>query len=170
MADDIRYQRRCFFVSPEYAASFWGRYIYIYEGKGSLRLTTNSLRLEAYPGALEIPFHAIKSIGLERFSSWAKPFGLSRLTVSYLKDGEPETIYLVPYESVMDPTWETSKLVASWLETLGGVEELSNRVEPPQLNPVDAPSIGLRLVIGAFLVLIIPLTFMISIGWLMTHR
>src|SRR5262245_49226453 len=81
MADDVRYQRKCFYASPEYSASFWGKFIYIYQGRGSLRLTANSLCLEDCPQSIEIPFHAVKSIRLDHFSSWAKPFGLSRLTV-----------------------------------------------------------------------------------------
>ncbi len=90
---------------------------------------------------MEIPFHAIKSIGIGRFSSWAKPFGLTHLTVSYARDGEPRTINLVPCRSVLDPTWITSELVASWHETLGNVEALTNRVQPAQFEPEPPRSV-----------------------------
>ena len=33
MADDVRYQRKCFYASPEYAESFLGKFVYIYQGK-----------------------------------------------------------------------------------------------------------------------------------------
>jgi hypothetical protein len=139
MSRENRWQRKCYFASAEYAESFWGKFVYIYQGKGGLRLTTDGLSLEAGPRSLEIPFDAIKSIGLGRFSSWAKPAGLEHLIVRYGRDGEFETIYLVPHESAFDPTWTTSELVESWFRTLEGVEELSGRIEPPQFDPVTAP-------------------------------
>lgn len=149
MADDIRYQRKCYYASPEYSASFWGKFIYLYQGHGGLRLTTDSLCLEACTQAVEIPFHAIKSIGIGRFSTWAKPFGLSYLTVSYSRDGEPRMIHLVPCRSVLDLTWVTSDLVASWHETLGNVEELTNRVQPAQFEPDTPRSVRIGVIVLA---------------------
>ena len=104
-----------------------------------------------------------------RFSSWSKPFGLSRLTVSYTQDGEPRAIHLVPYESVLDPTWVTSKLVASWHETLSQVEELSGRVAPPHFE-TEAPRLsGKGIAAAAFLVLVVPLAVVVLVGWLVTR-
>ena len=37
MSDELRVQRKCYYASSEYFNSFWGKYIYIYEGNGSLR-------------------------------------------------------------------------------------------------------------------------------------
>ena len=139
MSDELRYQPSCYYASTAYSESFWGKFIYIYQGKGSLRLTTNSLCLEGCPRAVAIPFQAIKSIRLGRFSSWAKPFGLSRLTVRYTQEGEPRAIHLVPHVSAFDPTTVTSELVASWHETLGRVEELTDRVQSPQFEPEPSP-------------------------------
>ena len=82
IVNDERHEQKCFYASPEYSASFWGKNIWLYQGKGTLRLTAHSLRLDTGPGSLEIPFHQIKSIGLGRFSVWAKPGGLDYLTVA----------------------------------------------------------------------------------------
>jgi hypothetical protein len=161
MSDELRFQRKCFFASSDYAESFCGKYIYIYQGKGSLRLKSNSLCLEGCPQALDIPFGAVNSVTMDRFSSWAKPLGLSRLTVNYLRDGKPTTIHLVPYESVFDSTEVTSNLVASWHETLRQVETLANRVQLSQLEPMTQRS---PLLSGLALagVLILPLV----VSWL----
>ena len=140
MFDELRFQRKCFYASRGYAESFWGKYIYIYQGKGSLHLKSNSLSLEGCPQAIEIPFEAVSSVTMDRFSSWAKPLGLSRLTVNYIRDGEPRTIHLVPFESVFDSTEVTSNLVTSWHETLRQVESLADRVHLSELEPVTQRS------------------------------
>ncbi len=149
--NDERHEQKCFYASPEYSASFWGKNIWLYQGKGTLRLTAHSLRLDTGPGSLEIPFHQIKSIGLGRFSVWAKPGGLDYLTVRYEQDGELKGINLVPYVSVWDPTWNTCKHVAHWYEKLRGVEELTGRLEPPQFDPAVPYSKERRLSVTALL-------------------
>ena len=155
MSDELRFQRKCFYASSNYAESFWGKYIYIYQGKGSLHLKSNSLCLEDCPQAIEIPFEEVNSVTMDRFSSWAKPLGLSRLTVNYLRDGEPRTVHLVPYESVFDSTEVTSSLVASWHETLRHVETLTNRVQLPQFEPEPqrSPALLNGLVVAGALIL-----------------
>lgn len=140
MSQVIRSQRKCYFASGEYAESFWGRNIYLYQGQGGLRLTTDGLKLSTQVGEVEIPFKHIKGVSLTQFSSWSKPFGLSRLTIHHFVDDELRTIHLVPYESAMDPTWTTSKLVEDWFQTLSEVEELTGRIESPTFFPVQPPS------------------------------
>ena len=142
MSQEIRSQRKCLYASAEYAASFWGKYCYIYQGKGSLRLTNEGLSLRSPSQELAIPFESIKSIGLDRFSSWTKPLGLENLTIRFERNGGLETIHLVPFESALDPTWMTSELVESWFQTLGEVEQLTGRIEPPTFEPVKPPNAG----------------------------
>lgn len=142
MSEDLRYQRKCYYASSAYSESFWGKFIYIYQGKGHLHLTKTSLSLERSPENIEIPLSAIEDIRLDRFSSWAKPLGLSRLTVSYTQGSELTTIHLVPHESPFDPTTITSKLVASLYETLRGVKSLANRMQSAPFEPEPSPSFG----------------------------
>ncbi len=166
MNDEIRYQRKCLYASAEYANSFWGKYICLYQGEGGLRLTGRSLCLEDCPGAVEIPFPAIKGVGLSRFSALSKPFGLSRLTVTYSTDDDFElrTIHLVPFDSASDPTPVTSRVVASWLETLGQVQELTNRVQPAPIGPEPPQRSGSGVMVAAIFVL--PLMVMGVLWWL----
>ncbi len=142
MSDDIRLQRKCYYASPEYSSSFWGKFIYLYQGNGSLRLTKNALRLENCPGAVEIPFTAIKGITAGRFSSWAKPLPLKYLKVAYTQDDESRAILLVPHESAFDSTQVTSEIVTSWQQTLLGIDELTNRVETPVFEPEGPRTLG----------------------------
>ena len=131
MTTVTRSQPRCYYSTPEYSGSFWGKFIWIYKGGGSLHLTADALTLEGRSARVEIPLAAIKSVGIEPFSPWAKPFGLSRLVVQYRDGEEDRTILLVPFESNLAPTWVTSRLVESWLRTLGEVDELAGRVHEP---------------------------------------
>lgn len=135
MSDNVRYQRNCYFASKSYADSFWGKYIYIYEGNGSLRLTSNSLALEGCRAAFEVPFKSITSINLSQFSSCAKPFGLSRLTVGFQHFNEHRIVHLIPYESAFDSTWATNDVVASWFKSLSEIPALQTLVEAYQDGP-----------------------------------
>lgn len=163
MTDDRRYQRKCVYAEAKYANSFYGKYIFLYQGEGGLRLTAHSLRLEDCPHAVEIPFEAIKSIRLGWFSWWSKPLGSSRLEVSYIQDGELRGIDLVPYECSWDSNRDTSALVASWHETLGQVEELAERVEPSSFEPPDPPLRGGGRRVAAFFIVIVPLTIAVAV-------
>ena len=140
MLTEIRSQRKCYYASESYSRSFFGKYIYLYQGKSSLRLTTDEIVLESESYARRIPFDSIKGIGLGRFSSWAKPTGLEYLVVRYQKNDDIETIRLIPHESGFDSTLATSQLVESWFETLSDVEELSGRIETPRFDPVSTLS------------------------------
>ena len=164
MPDDLRFQPKCYYASSDYSKSFWGKYIYIYQGKGSLHLKTDSLCLENCSQPVEIPFHAIESICLSRFSSWAKPLGLSRLTVTYVQEGESKTIHLVPYESAFDPTTVTSEITASWHQTLGHVQALTDRVQSSEVQPDVSPSFVMGWL--ASMVLILPVAVAVFLFWI----
>lgn len=151
MSDDVRYQRKCYYASSDYSESFWGKFVYIYQGTGGLRLTTKAIALEGCPGAVTIPFEDVDDIQISRFSPWAKPMGLSRLSVAYTHAGESKLIHLVPHESLLDPTAVTSEIVASWFETLRGVAKLSHRVRPSQLDPVPSNPYGKGFAVAALL-------------------
>ncbi len=153
MITDIRSQRKCYFASVEYSRSFWGKYIFLFEGSGSLRLTEDSLNLEDCAQAVEIPFKAIKSITIGRFSSWSKPTGLNYLALSYFDEEYPKQINLIPYESALDSTLVTNEIITSWQETLLGVEELTNRVQTPVLETESPRTFGKGLVLAATVVM-----------------
>jgi hypothetical protein len=154
MSQEIRHQPKCYYASAEYAESFRGKYIWIYEDWGGLRLTTEGLTLSTRAGEADIPFGSIKGIALGQFSSLSKPVRLARLTIRYHRDDELRTIHLVPFESALRPVWTTSKLVESWYETLQNVEELTGRFEPMAREPNTFRSVATLAAAAACYVLI----------------
>ena len=89
--------------------------------------------------------------------------GLSRLTVCSTRDGELETIHLVPYEFGFDPTSVTREIGTCWLEALGGVEEPTNRVQTPQFEPEASHAFGAGFLVAGCLIL--PVMVVGLIGW-----
>ncbi|QEH35435.1 hypothetical protein OJF2_39870 [Aquisphaera giovannonii] len=164
MIEVIRSQPTCYLATADYASSFWGRYIWIYQARGSLTLTPGSLRFEGDRAALDIPLRDVTAIGTSRFASAAKPFGLLRLDVRYL-DGEDErAIHLVPCESTLDATWQTSEVVASWFGTLAGLDALAGKKKLP-VAPVPTrpsrttpnPALAAALLVPLFIFLLLML-------------
>ena len=141
MLVELRQETSCYYSSPRHQNTFWGRFFYIYEGRGLLNANSEGLRLIRDSGTLNIPFKNIKSVGLGRFSKLTKPAGLTYLDVKYAtEDGEFAEIYLVPFKSMFDPTWTTSLIVQSWFETLHDQEDLQSRIEPPTFDQtVNSP-------------------------------
>jgi len=129
----------CYYLSPEYARSFWGRYIWIYQGKGHLRLTRDSLRLEGKKLSLDIPMDTIAAIETSDFSVVAKPMGLALIGVRYLQEGKEKTIFLVPAISGMTPMWKTNERSAAWIEAMGQIVAISPRIKRPLHNLLSPP-------------------------------
>ncbi|MES1240927.1 MAG: hypothetical protein ABUT39_04850 [Acidobacteriota bacterium] len=129
----------CYHLTPEYAETWWGRYIWIYQGKGRLRLTRESLRFDGRKLRFDIPLSAIAGIEAGQFSRVAKAFGLAFIRLRYQQDGNENTVLLVPAKSPFAPTWKTNRVIVKWLETLGRIEEISSRVKPPLNLPISSP-------------------------------
>jgi hypothetical protein len=68
MGDMTRFQPKCYHLSPQYADSFWGRYIYIYQGCGSLGLADGRLSFQSRRLGFDIPLAAIMGIGMGSFA------------------------------------------------------------------------------------------------------
>ena len=148
MLVELRQETSCYYSSPRHQNSIWGRFFYIYEGRGLLSANSEGLRLIRGSGSLRIPFKDIKSVGLGQFSKLTKPGGLTYLDVKYAtEEGDFDEIYLVPFHSMFDPTWTTSQIVLSWLETLRDQEVLQGRIEPPTFDPSVDASKGLKLLV-----------------------
>ncbi|HQU35955.1 MAG TPA: hypothetical protein PLR65_05165 [Anaerolineales bacterium] len=146
MSEFVKVQPKCYFITPEHAASFWGRYnIFLYSGQGKLKLSDEFLDFESKALSLHIPLQAITKIGVKMFSPWAKPFGLSYIVIQFSENGYERTISLVPAESAFAPSWKTSKLVEEWFTALSQVDGMSSRLELPipEINPPTPLQIAL---------------------------
>lgn len=163
MSGTIRSAGQCYYSTPEYASSFRGKYIWLFEGKGTLRLTTTFLALENSPLALYIPLPAIKSINIKFFSRWAKPIPWAYFDVKYLSDGHEKTIRLNPYDCLT--VWDSNKLIESWITTFEHVDELKGRIKPPLRPLCTSPTPIQMAVMGIALVL--PLGLCLFLFWLL---
>jgi hypothetical protein len=95
-----------------------GKYLWIYQGKGHLRLTRESLSLKGSKIALDLPVSAITSIETGAFDWLAKPIRLAYIGLHYLQNSKDKTILLVPVSSPITPNWKANQRMAEWVETM----------------------------------------------------
>ena len=169
MLEEVRYQAKCYHASPEYCRSFWGKYIWIYQGKGSLTLTTEGLSFHSASLNFDIPLEAIRGFSLGEFSRASKPFGLFSLILRYEIGGKEFTTHLVPHLSWLAPTWETNKVVLSWFDTLRSQKTLADRVDSPLVSfPPTKSRFGISTLLLPLMILL-PLAFLF-LGLLINFR
>lgn len=111
-------QQFCYFSTPEHLASFVGKYIYIYTGKGAIALTPATLVIEFGPLQQGVPFAALTGLRIGEYSRRAKIIGLEYLDLTFTANGITRRIYLTPTISAFLPVWETNKIVRRWYEVL----------------------------------------------------
>ena len=118
MMEIIREQECCYLSTPEHTRSFVGRFTYIYTGKGSLLLTTESLKYFSKKVTIDIPLGAIVGFRKGTYPRTAKPIRLGYIEIIYRTEGGEDTILLTPAKSWTTPVWKSNEHVTSWLETL----------------------------------------------------
>jgi hypothetical protein len=116
----------CYISSPRHVRSFRGRYLYIYEGKGTIQLTAGELEfVDAAGPILRIPLGSIQELGLGEYSRAAKPGGLKYISVTYEDGGSVRTRLFTPYVSSLALCWDTNRVVLDWFNALRAA--LANR-------------------------------------------
>ena len=123
MTQTIREQECCYLSTPEHVRSFVGRWIWIYTGKGSLCLRSESLVFTGAKTSLEIPVASINDIGSGHYSRIAKPARLDYMSVTYSREGVDETVLFTPTHSWATPVWKTNALVKDWMASLKQARE-----------------------------------------------
>jgi hypothetical protein len=108
----------CYYTTPAHQRTLFGRFIYLYQGKGSLALNETELRFVHNGLPTSIAITQISDVQIGSFSRWSKPFGLNYLAVTYQEGGAPVTLYLVPTISALTATWHTNVLVQQWFDLL----------------------------------------------------
>ncbi|MGC1379066.1 MAG: hypothetical protein WA821_22750 [Anaerolineales bacterium] len=137
--DETILKDTCYYLTPEYAKSFWGKYVWLYQKKGTLLLTRNSLAFRNKSFSIDIPLKAISSIETKTFSQLAKPIKLAQIIVNYVENEKESTIHLVPLKSPFKPVWDTNKVITGWVERFEQTPELSGRIKRPlQIPPQPA--------------------------------
>jgi hypothetical protein len=116
-----------------------GKYIWIYQGKGHLRLTRESLSLKGSKISLDVPVNAITSIETGAFDWLAKPIRLAYIGLHYSQHGKDNTVLLVPAKSPLSPVWKTNERIATWIEAMDQIGELSSRIKRPLITLLTPP-------------------------------
>ena len=109
---------RCAITTHERMATWWGRYVSIFGGKGRIAFDEQQLTYSAYDTVTTIPLGSIREIRVRRFSLWAKPTGLDFIQVTYDHGGETRTLCLIPHESSFSPASNTNDVVTEWVDSI----------------------------------------------------
>jgi serine/threonine protein kinase len=104
----------CYVTTPEYLKTFRGRYFYIYQGNGQLRLDERSLSFLSGWQRVTIPLASVRSLTLGRYALTAKPVPLDYLEVTFLEGPDSRTLLFTPTPTGLLPVWETNQVVAEW--------------------------------------------------------
>lgn len=108
----------CYLSTPEHLRTFRGRFLYIYQGKGELRLDDESLSFRSGWAAVEIPVSSIRKIAQGAYPYSAKPAPIHFIEVTFTEHGVERTLLFTPVlQEVMFPQ-EANKVVAEWLSAL----------------------------------------------------
>ncbi len=154
--------------TPEHLATFWGRVIYIYTGKGRLVLDAQQLTFIGDGQKTVIPLAAIRDLSIGRYSLLAKPTGLDFIRVTFDQGGEVRCLCFTPNESMFKPTWDTNSIVAEWFDA---IRDTVTRSTGRALDSTPVDRLGLKtksllasalMLAGAFLVVILPSGFVLA--------
>ncbi len=151
----------CYYITPEHAASFYGRYIYLYSGKGVLNLDTQRLIFSSPKATYDITLSSIISLGTGVFSWSAKPTGLNYISIGYLDGGITKQVRFTPAWSGLTPTWQTNSLTDEWLHQIRAAAKAVTGVDFPQPVVETKPHFSGCAIAGACLI-----PFYIAAAWL----
>ncbi|MBE7502511.1 MAG: serine/threonine protein kinase [Verrucomicrobiales bacterium] len=108
----------CYVSTPEYLRTLRGRFVYIYQGNGQLRLDDRNLSFNSGWHSVTIPLTSIGSLARGEHSLAAKPIPLHYLEVAFEDHGTTRTLLFTPTRSGLLPAWETNQDVAEWLNAI----------------------------------------------------
>jgi serine/threonine protein kinase len=121
----------CYVSTPEHVRSFVGRFLYIYQGKGELRLNATSLQFTRKWQSVTIPLGAITGLGLGHYAPEAKPAKLYFVQVSFTEHGRNRTLLFTPCESALAPAWDTNRIVQDWHDAIQAAVRARTGLTPP---------------------------------------
>jgi tRNA A-37 threonylcarbamoyl transferase component Bud32 len=141
----------CYVSTPEYLRTFRARFLYIYQGKGELSLTADTLRFNSGWQAVIIPLASIRGLGLGQYPISAKVGGLNYLEVAFDEQGNSRTLFFTPTRRALRPGWVTNKDVEEWSSAVQkAVRAATGRTLPLNRSSV-APGHAWRELLKAFL-------------------
>jgi serine/threonine protein kinase len=109
----------CYISTPEHLSTFTGQVLYIYTGKGELRLDAENLTFVSNWQSSVIPLRDIRELGIGHYSRLAKPVRLDYLAVTFEQAGQRRTLLFTPMiRGGIALPWEVNPLVADCLRAV----------------------------------------------------
>ena len=97
-------------------STFTGQFVYIYTGKGELRLDAENLTFVSNWQSIVIPLRDIRELGIGHYSRLAKPVRLDYLAVTFEQAGQRRTLLFTPMiRGGISLPWEVNPRVAECL-------------------------------------------------------
>ncbi len=104
--------------TPQYLRSLRGRLLFIYQGKGELRLDNETLSYRSSWPTATIPLTSIRTLALGDYPLSAKPMPIHYIAVTFMEGETSRTLLFTPVRSWVMSPWEANKVVAEWLSAL----------------------------------------------------
>ncbi|HOW65379.1 MAG TPA: serine/threonine-protein kinase [Verrucomicrobiota bacterium] len=108
----------CSISTPEYLRTFRGRFLYIYQARGELRLHREALAFQSGWQAVSIPLTSIRRLSRGDYPASAKPVPLGYFGITYEEHGSLRTLLFTPTQGGLAPPWEVNPLVAEWISAV----------------------------------------------------
>jgi serine/threonine protein kinase len=109
---------KCYVSTPEHLRSLRGRFLWIYKGKGELRLDNQLLSFHSDWPAIVIPLSSIRNIAQGDYPYWAKPVPIQYIEVTYADHGVERKVLFTPTPGATLFPAEVNRLGEQWLSTL----------------------------------------------------
>jgi serine/threonine protein kinase len=123
-------------ATPEHMATWWGKYVNLFSGKGRITLEEHQLTYSDYEAVTEIPLNSIRDLSIGRYSLWAKPTGLNFIRVTFEDGGQLRSLCFMPHESGLHLTSDANLIVAEWFDAIrGAIITLTGRA--PTTGPAE---------------------------------
>ena len=108
----------CYLSTPEHLRTFRGRFLFIYKGRGELRLDHEALSFRSDWPAVRIPLSSIRKIARGDYPYSAKPVPIHFIEVTFAEQSVERTLLFTPVlREVMYPQ-EANRLVGEWLSAM----------------------------------------------------
>ena len=105
--------------TPEHLSTVYGRFAYIYTGKGHLLLDTERLTFtRPNAPAVVIPLSAIRDLSIGPYPATAKPIRLDFISVTFEENGNRRQLFFTPNDGAFSPAWGTNRIVADWFKAI----------------------------------------------------
>ena len=133
----------CYISTQEHVSTFTGQCVYIYTGKGELRLDAENLTFVSNWQSTVIPLGDIRELGIGHYSRLAKPVRLDYLAVTFEQAGQRRTLLFTPMiRSGISLPWEVNPRVAECLLALREAVIARTGKAPGGLSSAGLPGSG----------------------------